>query len=89
MKKYLITTLALSLVFSTPLLAEAVPSGDDGYASQTVSNDSITIDGNLNDWSTLNSFGYDSDTLQDEVHRHRVRLVMAVRDSCYKCLSRD
>lgn len=66
MKKYLITTLALSLVFSTPLLAEAVPSGDDGYASQTVSNDSIAIDGNLNDWSTLNSFGYDSDTLQDE-----------------------
>ena len=74
MKKYLLkaalTFSALNLFFSAPLFAEVnppenVPNGNDGYASQTVGNDSIVIDGILDDWAMLNSFGYDGDTLQD------------------------
>lgn len=43
----------------------STPSVTDGFISHSVSDDSITIDGNLDDWSTVESLGYEGDTLQD------------------------
>lgn len=47
----------------TPPIEE--PEVGTGYISHTVSDNSIIIDANLDDWSAVESLGYDGETLQD------------------------
>ena len=52
----------------TPQVPETpvTPDVTDGFISHLVGDNSIIIDGNLDDWSSVGSLGYDGETLDDQ-----------------------